>query len=99
MINKNDYLNAKEIVRQFEKEQSENKGYAVISCEGDFVAKIEESEIIKWLDNFFSKKLKNKPKKYSQKLWDELKNYDITLDSGESYILPYFSDELCEKWF
>jgi len=98
MIDRNEYLKAKQIVEKFENEQLVNNGYAIISLEGDFVAKVKESELKDWLDKFFSEKLKNKPKKYSQKMWDNLKSYRVYLD-GEDYSAPYFDEELCEKWF
>jgi hypothetical protein len=72
--------------------------YATITLEGDFVDKVKKTELNKWMDDFFSKKLKNKPKKYSQKLWDQLKEYEVHID-GNSFCLPYYDEKLSEKWF
>lgn len=71
--------------------------HALILNEGDLVEKINKSEISKWIDSFLSKKLKNNPKKYSQKLYDSLKEYEIEVD-GERYALIDFDNTITNKW-
>lgn len=80
------------------KEEEEEEEYVTITLEGDLFDKVKKSELKKWMDDFFSKKLKNNPKKYSDKLWNQLKEYEVHID-GESFCLPYYDEELSNKWF
>lgn len=94
MINKVAYLQAKKIVEQFEQEQKELDGYALVYGYG----KIKKENLKNWLDKFFAQKLKNKPKIYSTRLWEELKEMTIFVD-GVEYCLVRYDEELLKKWF
>ena len=97
MITKSDYNKAKKIVDQYNKEQNDYSGYAKITCEGSFVAKVLKTDLHDWIDKFLAKKLKNKPGKYSERMWDKLNEYEVHVD-GESYILVSYDDKLSDKW-
>lgn len=97
MITQLEHDKAKKIVDQFNKEQIDYLGYAKITREGDFVAKVLKKDLHDWIDKFLAKKLKNKPKKYGEKLWRELKEYEVHVD-GENYTLVSYDNELIDKW-
>ena len=96
-INKQDYLNAKKIIEQFEKEQISLNGFALIYTEkGTF--QVKKENLKDWLDTYFAKRLRNKPKKYSQNLWDKLCEESLVID-GEEFVLPRYDEDLLNKWF
>ena len=98
LITEQEFSKAKGIVDRYNAQQAKYQGKALIMLEGDILNIVPEEDLIKWLDSFFSKKLKGKPKVYSSRMWSNLKNYDVYY-RGESYVMPYFSDELLKKWF